>query len=363
MAGESKKLDTRELCHRIERSLGDRQSVQQVSFPTPKSPVLCVQLRSSPVAKSPGWVPRRFSELDNSLPGSPPVDAGAAQGRYLETSRSPADITESHIELLDLVAGESRSRTVQRVLRSRARLLASVSEGGHPENCCTKAEEGLCQEPARPTTLKTQTSQERSKSPDKRPSSCAGAQSSWQSLPESVRFSTGNFQGLVANTPRLLQDVESEPKQAALERLLASRSVATVPCLSTDAREGSCASAALSVESSKGKEGERDKDGGTRKEGDQVWQSVPSFARGKVKNWSSMASVDTTLAQRARESSEGATRPDHTDTWMSTVGKTLGLQLDGDIRYIMTEAFERPKGVVSRGIKGRSLRTHGSWRG
>lgn len=148
---------TRDLCARIEISLGEDLAA---GVPTrysahdddgdkemQRSPVLCTQLQRNQAAPgstslddrpAPGWVPRSI-DAHTALNQSP--DAGAPKRTgYLDPAHEPDVITENHLELLDMTAGESRRKTVDRVLRSRSVLLAQITE----DETADEAVLGLC---------------------------------------------------------------------------------------------------------------------------------------------------------------------------------------------------------------------------
>ena len=116
--------------------------------------------------------------------------------RSPRTSEHPGAITDSHMELIDITAGESRRQTIERVLRSRARLLQRIPEepGASGDGHQLPLEE----------RIKFDTTE----------------------VSAHGRFSVDSRSRLntsACSTPRLLQDLENEPKEQALGRLLASR--------------------------------------------------------------------------------------------------------------------------------------------
>ena len=132
---------TRELCTRIEESLDagatpppcpadQGSSVDSAHGAGAAAPVLCTKLKSpSPGGRdrrrhtdddrpAPGWVPRSLAPPDRPGPVKEQMEK-----RPESATNDPPRITESHMELLEMTAGESRRATVRRVLKSRQTLL------------------------------------------------------------------------------------------------------------------------------------------------------------------------------------------------------------------------------------------------
>lgn len=306
-------------------------------------PVLCVQLPSSPARKpaqtaaaadlGPGPSSTQQKTLTRDEQGStkenrpkasvPPtiVAKPAAQSAYWDPAHTPRTITATHMELLDMTAGESRTATVERVLRSRERLLASLAK----DDPCAGAF--------------------RSVSPSKRPSSCKSSQAP-----------AGMISAAEPDTPRLLKDLEEEHPQQAMERLLSSRPFVLA------SRNSDNSPAATKEKEEKGTKNEKE-DGDGAPERSQVWQSVRT-TKSFVQKWSSSASANANLESKHvyRSEMDGGETPELNESWMSSLSRTIGMEVSGQISAL-AEGFKRPEGVVSRVGKGRSLRSSKSWRG
>ena len=301
-------------------------------------------------------------DMQNAHPASPPalVPEGMVCGcvrsmrqksGYWDTANTPQRITDTHRDLLDMTAGESRRTTLQRVLRSRKRLLNSTS--GQLLPACHDWSEETTHKRALPAPVLGKRN-----GPTPAGHMCVPGQESAgtsdlkgqseqfqlllrslleQAVLEERYEDAARLRDMIKDqgvappkdveaipTPRLLQEVECEPMQRARERLLLSRaglnnwvedanvSAAAV----TDmwcGREQKPASIALE----KGK--------------------MPALVRQSLK--STPPTIEKCKEAKCTEATSPSAAAVLRDTWMKAMSRTLGVDVGDEIRTIL-EPFD-----------------------
>ena len=175
------------------------------SFPAPGTVAAAVQALS------------HESEPAQSLPAAPAAPrpqcvapTGPAPAPQTGHACPQSSVTHSQMELLDMTAGESRRQTMERVLRSRSRLLAIME----PVDGSANAHSADVYAEQRDLSLDWSNEQKRHCSRLSRGTADCNA---------------GHIIKARDSTPRLLGDVETEPKRLWIQRLLTSRLPPSVP--------------------------------------------------------------------------------------------------------------------------------------
>ena len=229
---------------------------------------------------------------------------------YWDTANTPRRITNTHQDLLDMTAGESRRKTVQRVLRSRKRQLNSTSTGQLLPACRDWNEDATYMRSLPDPVLATSAGhmcvpgQESAGTRDRRKN---------RDLIKDPGVAPPAKGVKAIPTPRLLQEVECEPIQRARERLLISRADlnnwvedANVSAVATNmwcGREKKAVSTVLE----KGK--------------------MPALVRQSLKT--------TPAVEKCKEATSPSTVVVQRDSWMNVMSRTLGVDVGDEIRSIL----------------------------
>jgi hypothetical protein len=201
--------------------------------------------------------------IQNAHPASPPAPVPESTGcgcvrsmrqksGYWDTANTPRRITDTHQDLLDMTAGESRRKTVQRVLRSRKRLFNSTSTG-QLLPACHDWNEDATHKRALPAPVRGKRNGPNPAGhmsvPGQESAGTISPEEQLEKFQELMRSllekavleerceNAARLRDLIKDqgvappakdveaipTPRLLQEVECEPMQRARERLLISR--------------------------------------------------------------------------------------------------------------------------------------------
>ena len=260
-------------------------------------------------------------DIQNAHPASPPAPVPEGTGcgcvrsmrqksGYWDTANTPRRITNTHQDLLDMTAGESRRKTVQRVLRSRKRQLNSTSTGQLLPACRDWNEDATYMRSLPDPVLATSAGhmcvpgQESAGTRDRRKN---------RDLIKDPGVAPPAKGVKAIPTPRLLQEVECEPIQRARERLLISRADlnnwvedANVSAVATNmwcGREKKAVSTVLE----KGK--------------------MPALVRQSLKT--------TPAVEKCKEATSPSTVVVQRDSWMNVMSRTLGVDVGDEIRSIL----------------------------
>lgn len=294
-------------------------------------------------------------DIHNAHPASPPApvpeDMGCGCVRsmrqksgYWDTANTPCRITDTHQDLLDMTAGESRRKTVQRVLRSRKQLLNSTSTGQLPPACHDWNEDAT-----RKRALPAPVLDKRNGPTSARHMCVPGQESACTSdlkgqLEQAVREEryedAARLRDLIKNQGgappanyvepipilRLLQEVECEPMQRARERLLNSRA-------GLNSRvEDANVSASVA----------------TNMCGREKKAASTDLEKGKMRALVRQSLITTPpTVEKCEEAS-----PSAAGSWIKAMSRTLGVDVGDEIRTIL-EPFDprwtgRPAGVEWR---------------
>jgi hypothetical protein len=268
------------------------------------TPLLCTQLKAGggDDRPAPGWVPCSVQEDT-----APAPDAGQGDARrlsqksgYWDTAHTPRVITDTHRELLDMTAGESRRQTVERVLRSRERLLKPASTV-HTLPSCHEWNEDVQHSTCRPAS---------------------GSLDVKAIIP----------------TPRLLHDVEFESQKQARERLLTSRAGCSGMKGSNNVEDALAQRPWSSVEEGKD------------------WRMRPQV-------WQSFKTTRPAVRAYNQRSHPATSHDVERESWLTAMSRTFRLGVGDELRMLV-EAFDKPEGVntVHKRNKRASLRS-ASWKG
>ena len=298
-------------------------------------------------------------DIQNAHPASPPAPVPEGTGcgcvrsmrqksGYWDTANTPRRITDTHRDLLDMTAGESRKKTVQRVLLSRKRLLNSTSTG-HLLPACHDWNEDATHKRALPAPVLGKRN-----GPNPAGHVCVPGQESAgtrspeeqlekfqvlmrslleQAVQEERYEDAARLRDVIKDqgvaplakdveaipTPRLLQEVECEPMQRARERLLVSRAglnnwvedVNVSAAVATNmwcGREKKAASTAL----------EKCK--------------MPALVRQSLK-------MTPPTIEKSTEATSPSAAAVQRDSWMKAISRTLGVDVGDEIRTIL-EPFD-----------------------
>ena len=365
---------TRELCSRIEESLdGERAADERARVPAEAArtdPVLCTKLRPQQVPKKartpddrpePGWVPRSVPLADFCSPQDGAASEPRADPTSILHSPDPCMITNSQMELLNLAAGESRRATVQRVLKSRQILLSR--DAALRADCSPPADKWEASQ--RPAAM--------SLNPGEfpvRPTSCYPSFCGFQSSPGKAGDDASKQQFLAASTPRLMLEVELEPKQQVLKRLLQSRPSILQSGEGTEnvERERELSSAASSVEADLREVRTSNSFSRSRSPSKRL-STTPSLsiAHRPISSVSKDSSPPRPASGPVFRGTQGQEKdwkhdPEEAAGWTRSLSRTFSLDLHGELHSLMG-ARARPGGIgnLSSLAERRSLRAN-SWR-
>lgn len=368
---------TRELCSRIEESLDEERAAdERAKVPAEAGrmdPVLCTKLRPQQAPKKvhtpddrpePGWVPRSVPLADFCSPQDAAASEAQADPTGILHSPDPCMITDSQMELLNLAAGESRRATVQRVLKSRQILLSR--DAALWDDCSPPADE--CEAPQRSAAM--------SLSPGAytvRPTSCYPSFCGVQSSPGKAGGhgdDASNQQFLAASTPRLMLEVELEPKQQVLKRLLQSRPSILQSGEGTEnvERERELSSAASSVEADQREVRISNSFSCSRSPSKRLSTTPPlAMAHRPISSVSKGSSPPRPASGPVFGRTQGQEKgckydPEEAAGWTKSLSRTFALDLQGELQSLMG-ALARPGGIgnLSSLAERRSLRAN-SWR-